>query len=158
MGRIALPGPQRASGCMGSRDKLNKVSGRGKDKTMVINNDCVRDIMFTIEEESSFEHPCRMTSINRYPLLVKYEIDVLKYHLRYLTMKEFLFMPNKDDDLGYDLTPAGHEFIQNIRNDNNWNKVKKISSKIGFASLEVISAIAQGVATAAINSQLGFLE
>lgn len=125
---------------------------------MVVDNDCIRDIMFTIEEKSSFEHPCRMTNVKRYPLLEKYEIDELKYHLRYLTMKGLLFMPNKDDKFGYDLTPAGHEFIQNIRDDNNWNKIKKISSKIGFASLEVISAIAQGVATSAINNQLGFPE
>lgn len=125
---------------------------------MVIDNDCIRDIMFTIEEKSSFEHPCRMTSISRYPALKKYEVDKLNYHLRYLLMKELLFMPNKDDKTEYDLTPAGHEFISNIRDDNNWNKIKGISSNIGFASLKVVSAIAEGVATAAINKQLGFPE
>ena len=125
---------------------------------MKIDNDCVRDIMFTIEEKSSFEHPCRMTSIDRYPLLVKYEIDMLNYHLRYLTMKGLLFNPNEYDNLGYDLTPSGHEFLSNIRDDSNWNKIKGISASIGFASLKVISAIAEGVATAAINKQLGFSE
>lgn len=125
---------------------------------MVINNDCIRDIMFTIEEKSSFEYPCRMTSISRYPALAKYEIDTLNYHLRYLLMKEMIFRPNQNDDLGYDLTPAGHEFIENIRDDSNWNKIKGISSNIGFASLKIVSAIAEGVATAAINKQLGFPE
>lgn len=126
---------------------------------MIINNECVRDVMFTIEKASSFEHPCRMIGIkNKYPHLLEYSEDELAYHLRYLKMKELIYNPNKRDEFGYDLTPAGHEFIQNIRDDNNWSKIKKISAKIGFASLEVISTIAQNVATAAINKQLGFPE
>lgn len=126
---------------------------------MVINNECVRDIMFTIEKESSFECPCRMIGIlDKYPNLAVYENDTLEYHLRYLKMKELVFHPNDYDQYGYDLTPAGHEFIENVRDDNNWNKIKGISSSIGFASLKVISAIAEGVATAAINKQLGLSE
>jgi hypothetical protein len=35
-------------------------------------------------------------------------------------------------------------------------KIKDVSSTIGFASLKVVTAIAEGVATAAINQQLGF--
>ena len=96
---------------------------------MIINNECIRDIMFTIEKESSFEHPCRMIGIkNKYPHLVEYGEDTLAYHIRYLKMKELIFNPNDRDDHGFDLTPAGHEFIQNIRDDNNWSKIKKISS------------------------------
>ena len=126
---------------------------------MIINNECIRDIMFTIEKESSFEHPCRMIGIkNKYPHLVEYGEDTLAYHIRYLKMKELIFNPNDRDDHGFDLTPAGHEFIQNIRDDNNWSKIKKISSRIGFASLEVVSAIAQSVATSAISKQLGLPE
>lgn len=43
-----------------------------------------------------------------------------------------------------------------IRDNNNWAKIKDVSSTIGFASLKVVTAIAEGVATAAINQQLGF--
>ena len=126
---------------------------------MIINNECIRDIMFTIEKESSFEHPCRMIGIkNKSPNLAEYGEDALAYHIRYLKMKELIFNPNERDGHGFDLTPAGHKFIQDIRDDNNWSKIKKISSKIGFASLEVISAIAQGVATSAISKQLGLPE
>lgn len=69
--------------------------------------------------------------------------------------RRFLPLLKKIPDT-YDLTPDGHEFLANIREDNNWNKIKTISSSIGFASLKVISSIAEGVATAAINQQLGF--
>ena len=123
---------------------------------MQINNECVRDILFVIEEKSTFKHPCRMIGIKNYPALVKYEDDVLQYHLRYLFIKKLIFRPDEHDDFGYDLTPDGHEFISNVRDDNNWKKIKSVSSSIGFASLKVVSAIAEGVATAGINQQLGF--
>lgn len=71
-------------------------------------------------------------------------------------MKELIYNPMKGNNYSYDLTPAGHEFLANVRDDSNWNKIKGISANIGFASLKVVSAIAEGVATAAINQQLGF--
>ena len=62
---------------------------------MQINNECVRDILFVIEEDSTFKSPCRMIGIKRFPVLLKYENDVIQYHLRYLTMKSLIFQPNK---------------------------------------------------------------
>lgn len=143
--------------------KCNSIApipiGTERKRIMIINNECIRDIMFTIEGESSFKCPCRMIGIlKKYPNLAVYGDDMLEYHLRYLKMKELIFNPSNNDAYGYDLTPAGHEFIENIRDDNNWKKIKGISSNIGFASLKVISAISEGVATAAINKQLGFSE
>lgn len=85
-----------------------------------------------------------------------YGSEKLNYYIRYLYMKELIFYPLPHAINCYDLTPEGHEFLSNIRDDNNWNKIKSVSVSIGFASLKVISAIAEGVATAAINQKLGF--
>lgn len=124
---------------------------------MRIDNECIRDILFVIEEDSTYLHPCSMSeSCQTYPRLAKYENDKLKYHTRYLLMKGLIFLTDGQMVDSYDLSPDGHEFLANIRNDNNWNKILSVSSSIGFASLKVISAIAEGVATAAINTQLGF--
>ncbi len=124
---------------------------------MRIDNECVRDILFTIEENSTFELPCNITNEGKnYPKIYKYESDKLSYHLRYLEMKGLIFMPHRRMICSYDLTPDGHEFLANIRDDNNWKKIKNVSANIGFASLKIISAIAEGVATAAINQNLGF--
>ncbi len=126
---------------------------------MRIDNECVRNILFTIEENSSFNQPCCMSNSQEYPKLRDFEIDKIAYHLRYLKMKGLIFDFNSERLVShYDLTPDGHEFLANIRNENNWNKIKGISSTIGFASLKIISAIAEGVATAAINQQLGLSE
>lgn len=124
---------------------------------MRISNECIRDILFTIEENSDFENACYMSGARKkYPRLEKYEGGEIAYHLRYLEMKGLIFKPDSRLTTSYDLKPDGHEFLANIRDNNNWNKIKSISSNIGFASLKVVSAIAEGVATAAINQQLGF--
>lgn len=123
---------------------------------MRIDNECIRDILFVIEENTDFQNACYMIGAkSKYQKLKNYDNGKIAYHLRYLKMKELIFNPYEKDSSNYDLTPDGHEFLSNIREDNNWNKIKSVSSSIGFASLKIISAIAEGVATAAINSELG---
>lgn len=124
---------------------------------MHINNDCIRDILFTIEDNSTYSTACCMRQATEtYPKLKTYDSEAINYHLRYLEMKGFIFLPQPKFLSDYDLSPAGHEFLSNIRDNNNWAKIKDVSSTIGFASLKVVAAIAEGVATAAINQQLGF--
>lgn len=126
---------------------------------MKIDNECVRNILFAIEEKSSFKHPCRLIFLcSKEPKLSLYDDDKIDYHLRYMEMKGLIYNPTDYDKDGYDLTPLGHEFAANIRDESNWNKIKGISANIGFASLKVITAIAEGVATAAINKQLGVID
>lgn len=125
---------------------------------MKIDNECVRDILFTIEEETDFDKGCFMIgAAHKYERLRKYnEQGKILYHVRYLDMKGMIYLPDQTIKNTYDLTPDGHEFLANIREDTNWKKIKSVSSSIGFASLKIVSAIAEGVATAAINQQLGF--
>lgn len=122
---------------------------------MRIDNECIRDILFAIEKESTTSSPCYISSKNNIERLKKYDEEKLSYHLRYLRMKQMIYNPDQMAPYGYDLMPSGHEFLSNIRDDSNWNKIKSVSSNIGFASLKIVSAIAEGVATAAINQQLG---
>lgn len=124
---------------------------------MRIDNECIRDILFVIEENSTYEDPCYLGEYKtNYPRLADYDNDKIRYHLRYLFMKGLIFCPAERVESTYDLLPDGHEFLANIRNDTNWKKILSVSSTIGFASLKVLSVIAEGVATAAINTQLGF--
>ena len=52
-----------------------------------------------------------------------------------------------------DLTPYGHKFIANIRENSNWNKVKKIANEVGTTSLEAIMQIAINVIGGIITSK-----
>lgn len=122
---------------------------------MKIDNECVRDILFFIEKNSTYSSPAYIsTSDLKDAKLSAYGYEKINYHIRYLYMKELIFHPFPNAVNLYDLTPEGHEFLSNIRDDNNWNKIKSVSASIGFASLKVVSAIAEGVATAAINRKL----
>lgn len=131
---------------------------------MRIDNDCIRDILFVIEKNSTIENPCSFHNASaRYVELSVYDDQKIQYHLRNLLMANMIFIPDEYSkypmyDFWVDLTPSGHEFLENVREDNNWNKIKSVSSSIGFASLKIITAISEGVATAAINKHLGFSE
>lgn len=126
---------------------------------MKIDNECVRDILFAIEKNSTYSSAAYInTSDLEDAKLSAYGSEKLNYHIRYLYMKELIFNPLPHSVNRYDLTPEGHEFLSNIRDDNNWHKIKSVSASIGFAGLKVISAIAEGVATAAINQKLGFTQ
>ena len=52
------------------------------------------------------------------------------------------------------LTPEGHQFLSNIREDNNWNKTKEIAASVGSNALDVIKDIASGVVASLIQSVL----
>lgn len=91
-------------------------------------------------------------------------------------MQEFLLFFQEDDDILYsvkycaeaglitlcpgshpeqyrvnirELTPAGHSFLENIRADTNWAKVKSVAKKAGSFSADVIVEIAKSVAVEA---------
>ena len=50
------------------------------------------------------------------------------------------------------ITFQGHEFLEKIRSDQSWSKVKAGAEAIRNYSLDAISAIANGVASAAITA------
>lgn len=47
------------------------------------------------------------------------------------------------------ITPDGHRFLENIRSDTNWEKVKSVAKKAGSFSADVIIEIAKNVAVEA---------
>ena len=52
----------------------------------------------------------------------------------------------------FDITFHGHEFLNNIKNINNWSKIKTIASKIGTSSLNELNKIAISIITSQINN------
>lgn len=85
---------------------------------MRIDNECIRGILFTIEETATFETSFLSNGCSRrYPQLEKYTEDMLSYHLRYLKMKNFIYTPDERMSNAFDLTPDGHDFLNSIRNN-----------------------------------------
>ena len=53
-----------------------------------------------------------------------------------------------------DITPMGHEFLGNIRSNENWQKTKSIASKVGAATLDVFSKIAVKLVSDSITQNM----
>lgn len=121
---------------------------------MRLNPDCIRDILLTVEENSGFCKSVRFQDSKDYDALKHYETDTVLYHMKQCELTGFFTKANWFMDkscLINDLSPKGHEFLANIREQQNWSAVKAAASKIGSFSLSAIEKVAEGVTTALIN-------
>lgn len=115
---------------------------------MKLNANCLRGILLTAEERCTFDEPWEyIRGKNVSPYLEEYEHEEIIYHIRQAEQSGLLqdvhYYDGGADILVCDLTPAGHEFLANIRTDTLWNKV--ISKGVG-ASLPILIEIAKDVA------------
>lgn len=85
----------------------------------------------------------------------KYSPGELEYHVRQCDLSGLFYNCNRGFGVTTiaDLSPAGHEFLANVRKDGNWNKVKSIGKKIGLQSLSALMQISTQVAAELIQSQ-----
>lgn len=123
---------------------------------MKLNPDCIRDILFVVEENTSFNQMLRLTDDNMFGLESKYQHDEILYHVRqcqWLNLLDVEMWTMTGDCLIKDLTPLGHEFIANVRKNEVWTNVKNIAGQIGSASLSALVQIASNVVTNLIKSQ-----
>lgn len=124
---------------------------------MKLNPDCIRDILLLVEQETSLEDSLDIESCNLPASLSAYSPEEVMYHIKQCELSGLLFIGSwyfgGDCSIRY-LSPEGHQFLSDIREDNNWNKTKEIASSVGSNSLDVIKDIASGVIAALIQSAL----
>lgn len=121
--------------------------------------DCVRDILIAVENCSFGEY---------------LSLERLHEKLPEYTQEDLWYTCIKLDEGGYldvttvpmlrsplpgiksinNLTFNGHEFLNNIREESNWNKVKNVGKKAGTSSLAALGDIAKAVITASISAAL----
>lgn len=126
---------------------------------MILNPDCVRDVLLSVEGCALGE------TLN---------LDTLREKTPQYSDEDLWYTVIKLDEGGYldvlstrmlrqplpgikainSLTYNGHEFLNTIRSDGNWSKVKGTAKKAGVFSLSALSDIAKSVATAAITAAL----
>lgn len=140
---------------------------------MKLNLDCVRQILLCVEENTGLRKFCHFidsgleksqTIIGEPPipppdyqgkLLKNFDNDELIYHINYCVGAELLCT---NAPLGLyqivitDLTPKGHDFLENIRNDKVWSKVKDAAAEIGVKSVETARQIATDVVAQLISN------
>lgn len=129
---------------------------------MKLNISCVRNILLTVEKNETLLAPVRFDDIEfAYydDFLSEYTIGEILYHIQYC-IKAGLLSDVSSTMTWYKtsfdccLEPSGHDFLANTRSAEKWSHTQAIFSKIGGASLKVMSAIAEGVTTALANKYL----
>lgn len=135
---------------------------------MRLNLDCVRDILICVEENTDLHNDCYFFERGRFDpdpdgeklpayqkeLQKDFDNGTLLYHVHYCVEAGLLRKGRNYDNyvIINDLTPAGHEFLNNIREDNIWNGIKTVSSKVGAKSMEAVTQIASNVISELIRS------
>jgi hypothetical protein len=123
---------------------------------MKLNPDCIRDILFVVENNATYSNDVSEETIFK-ELDSKYPREEILYHVRQCEHSG-LFLKVVHYFGGFsiqDLSPYGHQFINDIRQDNNWNRTKDIAKNVGSFSLDVLKDISSQVIATLISNQLG---
>ena len=123
---------------------------------MKLNLDCIRDILFVVENNATYSNDVSEETIFK-ELDSKYPREEILYHVRQCEHSG-LFLKVVHYFGGFsiqDLSPYGHQFINDIRQDNNWNRTKDIAKNVGSFSLDVLKDISSQVISTLISNQLG---
>ena len=127
---------------------------------MKLNPDCVRAILLTVEEHSDYMHATEYHyGKSEFKLLNKYSVEEVAYHIMQCEKSELIYGVSLYGDGSSadirDLTPQGHSFLANTRENKIWSGVKDISAKVGSTSLDALIQIASNVVTELIKSHFG---
>lgn len=123
---------------------------------MKLNPDCIRDILLDIEETATINTSWKYDSRNPSIRLSSYDQFEIAYQARYCSesgmISGFSVGGNSESVFASDLTPTGHEFLANIRNDNFFNKIKNIANDLCIESLTGLHQIAMDAVLMVIKS------
>lgn len=121
-----------------------------------LNPDCIRDILLDIEATSTINTGWKYDSRTPSSRLSHYDRFEIAYQARYCAeanlISGFSIGGNSESVFASDLTPNGHEFLANIRNDTFFNKVKDIAKELCVESLPGLQQIALNAALVVIKS------
>ena len=112
--------------------------------------DLIRQILLDVEAGKWSYEVARIDengSIDEDPAL-NLQLTTVLYHLQIMHDAGFIkFLEMSDTHLRLNgMTWAGHDFLDTIRDDENWRKTKEGAKKLGGAGFSFIVEVAKGVA------------
>lgn len=113
---------------------------------MKLNHDCVRDLMLAIENFHSATAWYSVSSMIDDDLENKYSLEEVCYATLCLKEAGYIKATCTIDLKAYTvqrLTWSGHEFLDNIRDNETWKVTKDISSKLSSVSLTLMASLAK---------------
>ncbi|GAX07118.1 hypothetical protein IWT25_02466 [Secundilactobacillus pentosiphilus] len=128
---------------------------------MKLDHDCVRDLLLLLEkvpfeDGDYFDLDAIINSSNITNITDLYSVDTIHYAFVELVDAGYV----DGDTVGQNpitygfikITFEGHKFLDNIRDESVWKQTKQtIISKIGSASLNIISSVASKVISDRLN-------
>ena len=127
---------------------------------MKLNLDCVRDILLSIEELTdgfqtfTWANMTGFQATEQFIRLHGYNPEEVSCHVVQCMQHGFLKDGRVYPDGGFsvrDLSPEGHAFIANIRNDGVWQATKERIKPLGTVALGVATQIASQVVRKILN-------
>ena len=137
---------------------------------MKLNPDCIRDVMIALESETGiecidgkyfFSGLTANSFLGKSSIKGKHSRQDVIYSLLQLAESGYIFMDYKINLYELEIrrilyiTPKGHDFLSNIREDSAWKKIKGISGKISSVSISALVQIASSVMDDFIKHQIG---
>lgn len=128
---------------------------------MRLNPDCIRDILLYVEENTGYMRYIPVSrSIHNFDIVLEnnYEPDEILYHIDLCEEYGYIHTDSGTIATFYieRLSVLGHEFLENIRQESNWNQTKSLAKQAGSISLNVISNIASNVISSVVTKHFGF--
>ena len=115
---------------------------------MELNHDCVRTLLLEIEDNKKLGEPLTEYNFKDNIVFSKYDFETVMYSLLKLKEAEYLnvqFSWSEGTIVAWiinDITWSGHEFLDNIRDTETWQKVKSVASKTSSMSVTLMSKLA----------------
>lgn len=125
---------------------------------MILNPDCLRDILIYVEKNTDLKHILSISPDSLPDELNHYTGDEVMYHIKQAELSYLINVSswylNGGCAIHY-LLPDGHQFLANIRGEDNWNKTKDIAKSVGSNSLDSLKQIATSLISTLIQTKLG---
>lgn len=115
-----------------------------------MNHECVRDIAIVLES-IGIKEKLTSSSYSKHEILQNYNLDEVFYTIEKLNEAGFINiaiarMAGGINFQADSLTWYGHQFLDNIRDDNIWKKTKQRAGKaVSSVSLAILSELAASV-------------
>ena len=126
---------------------------------MKLDANCVRDVLLAVESAPYGQQIDIEKLQNMAPGWTENELEYTCLKLKEAGFLDAYFDQCLGDVLPYlcwinCLTYRGHEFLETIRSDSNWEQVTAIAKKAGIFSLKALADIGKSVAQAAVTAAL----
>jgi hypothetical protein len=110
--------------------------------SMKRNADLIRKILLTVEAQGD---GIRYIEIND-EYFVQFSAEEITYHVKLAYEAGYIgeWLESDDGCSVLELSNKGHDFLDMFRDEETWNKVKKLGSKAGGWSLEILADLGKG--------------